>query len=116
MPEVEYAVMFKDNTIHRGPVDDEAWVDEWINGFVEDGGKPDVFYKVKRVVGDWERLVSEELKSSEDWAKDYPYEIRDPDGWDRVNFTESWDELISYKEFIRRAGMSTVSMKKVANG
>ena len=56
MTEREYGVMmhrFPDE-LHRGPWTEEQ-ADNFIKGAVEDGFKPDVFYKVSRPVGEWER-------------------------------------------------------------
>lgn len=56
-------------------------------------------------------VVGEEkeiLKSSEDWQKLYPeIKVLDPDGWDRKNFENSWNELISFKEYNNRIMYST---------
>ncbi len=53
-----------------------------------------------------------DLRSSAEWEKRYIDEtgckIWDPDGWDRLNYDESWNELISYSEFRRRAMRSTL--------
>jgi len=51
-----------------------------------------------------------EKKNSEDWKKDPKYahiEILDPDGWDRKNFEESWNEEITEEEFQNRIAIST---------
>lgn len=48
------------------------------------------------------------LRSSEEWSKILDHEILDPDGWDRKNFVESWNELISEEEFWSRAAASTI--------
>lgn len=50
-------------------------------------------------------------KSSKDWAEEYQVTVYDPDGWDRTNFDESWSELISEEEFVRRCSVSTVICK-----
>jgi hypothetical protein len=57
-------------------------------------------------------------RSSEDWLKrihsgeigatPYPIKIIDPDGWDRENFEESWNEKITFDEFADRLSISTV--------
>jgi len=49
-------------------------------------------------------------KTSDEWHKELCPDtiILDPDGWDRSNFEESWNEKISRAEFIRRLGMSTI--------
>ena len=50
-------------------------------------------------------------KSSEKWHKKYmkKYKMRiyDPDGWDRKNFNTSWNEKITWKEFIKRSFISS---------
>lgn len=50
------------------------------------------------------------LKSSADWQElvQDKYIVRDPDGWDRSNFSMSWAELITFEEFEQRAHQSTV--------
>jgi len=50
------------------------------------------------------------LKSSADWQTlvEDKYIVRDPDGWDRSNFSLSWAELITFEEFEKRAHESTV--------
>jgi hypothetical protein len=50
------------------------------------------------------------LKSSADWQEMVQdrYIVRDPDGWDRANFSMSWAELITFEEFEERAHMSTI--------
>jgi len=50
------------------------------------------------------------LKSSADWQEvvQDQYIIRDPDGWDRSNFSVSWAELITFEEFQERAHLSTI--------
>lgn len=51
-----------------------------------------------------------ELKSSEDWSKEYPdVIIMDPDGWDRSpeGWDKSWNEKISRAEFESRLIKST---------
>jgi hypothetical protein len=53
------------------------------------------------------------LKTSAEWYLDYPIKIINPDGWDRDNFHYSWyEELITFKEFDRRAMASTCVHKK----
>lgn len=53
-------------------------------------------------------------KNSDYWLKQYEQDepsfagLLDPDGWDRSNFNESWNELITYKEFRKRMMYSTV--------
>ena len=52
-----------------------------------------------------------ECKSSAEWAEIFKtkFKILDPDGWNRTgNFTESWMELITEKEFNRRVSISTI--------
>jgi len=48
------------------------------------------------------------LRSSDDWSKHYPYQIYDPDGWDRANFDAAWAERITWQEFYNRAIRSSV--------
>lgn len=57
--------------------------------------------------------MSLELKTSAEWLKTDKwsgYTVMDPDGWDRKNFKESWEEKISEKEFERRISVSTVTI------
>lgn len=59
-----------------------------------------------------------ETRTSEDWYENFqellPHwlngrSIYDPDGWNRKDFDYSWgEELITLKEFINRAGQSTL--------
>lgn len=47
-------------------------------------------------------------RSSQEWQKMYPDPfVVDPDGWDRSNFEESWQEPITYKEYVKRLINST---------
>lgn len=56
--------------------------------------------------------VAEELKSSEEWQKLYPdIVVLDPDGWDREDFTNSWNEKISLQEYEYRLVRSTCTGK-----
>lgn len=48
------------------------------------------------------------LRSSQVWADLTEVVVLDPDGWDRSNFTESWNEPITLQEFRSRVYMSTV--------
>lgn len=52
-------------------------------------------------------------KSSEDWYREISdfCEVIDPDGWDRKNFEDSWDEIISKQEFNKRLMRSTIKLK-----
>ena len=53
-----------------------------------------------------------EKRSSEDWYKDIKdVKILDPDGWDRSNFEESWNELITKEEFDLRMMFSTCTFR-----
>lgn len=56
--------------------------------------------------------MNEELKTSEEWQKEYPnITVFDPDGWDRQKFAQSWNELITQKEFEKRVSFSTCKFK-----
>lgn len=46
-------------------------------------------------------------KSSEIWCFDTGIQVLDPDGWNRMDYENSWYEEITRDEFIRRATMST---------
>jgi hypothetical protein len=52
------------------------------------------------------------LANSNYWNKklynERGYAVIDPDGWDRKRFPESWDELITWEEFIKRVTFSTI--------
>lgn len=52
-------------------------------------------------------------KSSEEWYSEICdfCEMFDPDGWDRKNFEDSWDETISKQEFSKRLMQSTIKLK-----
>lgn len=53
------------------------------------------------------------LKTSQQWYEEYPIQIVDPDGWDKYNFQYSWyHELITFREFDRRASASVCITKK----
>jgi uncharacterized protein with von Willebrand factor type A (vWA) domain len=56
-----------------------------------------------------------ELKSSQEWLQEiqenFPQVVvLDPDGWDRKNYQESWNEPITREEFEKRFSMSTVQV------
>lgn len=55
----------------------------------------------------------DELRPSFEWALIFKdkIEILDHDGWDRMNFDQSFGEPISLKEFKRRAAESTSIIK-----
>lgn len=60
------------------------------------------------------RCIRLPAKSSALWAQDDDYKhmtIMDPDGWDRQNFEESWNEEITKEEFDKRLLQSTVIMR-----
>lgn len=47
-------------------------------------------------------------KTSVEWADELKVLVIDPDGWDRTNFKEIWNnELISEEEFRKRLDKST---------
>ena len=55
--------------------------------------------------------LSEELKSSKEWQELFPSTlVMDPDGWNRLNFEESWNEPITLYEYERRVSLSTVQI------
>ena len=51
-------------------------------------------------------------RKSSEWTELLGLTVLDPDGWDRRNFAESWAEPITIDEFKRRAGRSTVDMRR----
>lgn len=60
-PEYEYGIIYSlfPNDIHRGPFtkeEAETWVQEWL----DDGGKADVFSIVRRPTGPWEPVPDED--------------------------------------------------------
>jgi len=50
--------------------------------------------------------------SSGDWSRLLELDVLDPDGWDRADFARSWAEPISIDEFKRRAGRSTIDLRR----
>jgi hypothetical protein len=49
-------------------------------------------------------------KTPDEWLKDPKYSgitVVDPDGWDRINFEQSWAEPITEVEFTARVMMSS---------
>ncbi len=46
-------------------------------------------------------------RTSGEWATFFDVIVLDPDGWDRTNFDESWNELISEEVFKARLQRST---------
>ena len=46
-------------------------------------------------------------RTSGEWATIFDVVVMDPDGWDRTNFDESWNELISEEVFKARLQRST---------
>ena len=53
-------------------------------------------------------MENELRKTSSEWEKESDFKVLDPDGWDRGNFKESWNELITEGEFNKRLMHSTV--------
>lgn len=51
----------------------------------------------------------DEVHNSSWWAKELDITIMDADGWDRMNFADSWAELINHEEFLNRAFRSTMA-------
>lgn len=56
----------------------------------------------------------EELKTSDEWNDEYGKPVFDPDGWDRMNFEESWFKPITLAEFRERAMHSTVRLNAIS--
>ena len=53
--------------------------------------------------------IVKEVKTSEEWQKQFGCLVYDPDGWDRNNFDYSWfEEKISKQEFLMRFSYSTI--------
>lgn len=46
-------------------------------------------------------------RTSGEWSDIFDVVVMDPDGWDRANFDESWNELISEEVFKARLQHST---------
>jgi hypothetical protein len=62
--------------------------------------------------------MSDEKKCSAAWLcepKYRGYVVLDPDGWDRLNFKESWAEEITEREFESRLLVSTVLLDHVGS-
>ncbi len=60
--------------------------------------------------------TAEELKTSAEWQAQSLYEVINPDGWDRRNYTYSWnEEKITETEFFSRMSVSTVRRKPHLN-
>lgn len=58
--------------------------------------------------------MSELYLNADEWLAQPQYAgitVLDPDGWDRRNLDESWNEKITENEFGKRLGISTVSIK-----
>jgi hypothetical protein len=56
----------------------------------------------------------QELKrSSAAWAVLTGVIVVDPDGWDRRNYEQSWNEPITLEEFRKRTFMSTVFLSSI---
>ena len=45
--------------------------------------------------------------SSEKWCKLLDVWVIDPDGWNRKDFTASWNEPIDFETFVERSSVST---------
>lgn len=51
--EYEYGIFVsREGELHRGPMTEQA-AHEWIEEWLDDGGKPDVFFIMRREVGNW---------------------------------------------------------------
>ena len=58
-----------------------------------------------------------ELKLPSEWENITGITVRDPDGWDRRNFAESWGTPISREEWNMRMVRSTCDFSKfIARG
>lgn len=78
------------------------------------GTVPIIVNLKKQILQKLEKLNSVDLKTSEKWAEDCPFEILNADGWDRKNFHHSFFiEKISKKEFDKRLSFSTVQGKSL---
>lgn len=70
---------------------------------------------IENLVNYIEKELSSELcLKPDDWLQTPKYQgltIMDPDGWDRKNYQQSWNEKISWQEFEKRAAESTCLMK-----
>lgn len=69
--------------------------------------------QTKRVCRIYDGVSGDEvidLRIPESWLRDPDFEgitVLDPDGWDRSNFEQSWNEPITCYEFEVRLGLST---------
>ena len=52
--------------------------------------------------------AGDEKRTPEEWSDLVGVLILDPDGWDRMNFEESWSTPITRDDFNRRAAESTL--------
>lgn len=57
----------------------------------------------------------EQIRSSPEWSSRLRVTILDADGWDRMNFQESWNEKITQNEFNERMIRSTVQKHSAAD-
>ena len=46
-------------------------------------------------------------RTSAEWSQLKAVAVTDPDGWNRKDFDNAWNESITEKEFDRRAALST---------
>lgn len=54
MPKYEYAVFIsRENEPHREHLTEQA-AHEWIQEWLDDGGKPGIFHIMRRKIGEWE--------------------------------------------------------------
>lgn len=59
---------------------------------------------------------NEDLRTSEEWQKICRIKILDPDGWDRKNYSYSWnEEKITREEFEKRMANSTCQFPQDLN-
>ena len=61
----------------------------------------------------WEDCGKYQVKSSHDWLKEPKYKnltILDPDGWNRSDYENSMNELITQGEFNTRVMRSTIEL------
>jgi hypothetical protein len=65
----------------------------------------------------FQETLKDELKSSQEWLEEIQEKfpqvmVLDPDGWDRKNYQESWNEPITKAEFEKRFARSTVHLPR----
>ena len=53
-------------------------------------------------------------KTPDEWCQETGIIVRDPDGWDRRNFSEDWAIPLTWEEFVTKAMFSTIEDRRNA--